>query len=182
MYPERESFKIPIIIENTWIKRLFQKEKVLYLEFQEATIQEIDNFFKLKTEREIISFYKDFIFKKTWCTKKEIKQIGRVLNDIIKILQQTYFISPKKEEKKNNSKISPPDSSFLVFICKEVWLHPDEYMKLTMRQLNYISEWVIYNIKQQTKEWRVENKKEDIKRMSDQEKQNLDNLFSKIKD
>ena len=72
-----------------------------------------------------------------------------------------------------------PFSSVIAFILQNTNETLQSLKKLTWEEINFISEWIIYNMNEQTKEWKELNKKNQAKK--DIKDGKYDNTLGKLR-
>lgn len=121
-----------------------------------------------KIEDWIYNFLKD---------KIEIKPTDLInidLDKLMKVLLDTAFkgfFSDKKEQKD-----WMPFEAYIMFLSEKFSLNPDDLLKkYTPEQINYYTEWIIYNLNEQTEEWqkrnRINREMKEYKNSIDEEKE-----------
>ena len=187
-FPLRKNYILQIKIKK---KVLFiSMNKTILLKFQEANIKEIIEF--LQSDKNIINYFSDFILSNSNATKKDLQQILLNFDIIWEQLNNTYFrwlnqkwnvLNIKQEnnnENENENKNNWWFSSYVALISEKMNIDPISLLeKYTLNQLNYLTEWIIYNANEQTDKWKEQNRMNVIRKQRD----NLsDTDAQKIKD
>jgi len=180
-FPTQKEFELKINIKKKIL--FFNKTKIILLKYKEASVLEVIEFLQL--EKQIIEYFSDFILKNSNATKKDLWKIILNFDKIWEKINNTFLKFENKNtiKKTNNSKNSETISwfnSYLVILSEKLNIDPLELLKkYTLRQFNYLTEWIIYNANDKTKEWKQKNRMDDIQK----QRENLNNEDAKkIKD
>lgn len=135
-----------------------------------------------KIEDWIYNFLKD---------KIEIKPTDLINIDLDKFMKVLFdtafkgFFSDKKDKKE--AKDWMPFEAYIMFLAEKFSLNPDDLVKkYTPEQINYYTEWIIYNLNEQTEEGQKRNKiNKEMKEYKnsideDKEKEELKELLKKM--
>lgn len=192
----RDTFYISLKLKGY---NYFNRDKVIILEGQEATIEETLDFIE-KTEKadfEIIEFLYNF-FERTSKGKinKKIfkKYIANNLDQILEILKKSYikgvFEEVKEEETEKKDDFSYKTDredvilSFgrlLAFLTEKMSIDPNGILRTyTWRQINFWAQHYLYLEREKTTEGQKINKREDNKRKIDKNKAEIDEELKKI--
>ena len=145
---------------------------------------------KRQEDFDIVEWVFDFIGKHSNISQNDYKYIAYEIDNIFKTLKDTYFKGAFADNDAGDSlwsDIVGTISPYLCMLSDKLSIHPDKMIdEYTPEMLEYYTEGVIYNINEQTEEWRKKNKsrsaKKKIESMTTDEKKKLDDLFSKIPD
>lgn len=180
----RKSIEISLIIEK---RLLFWKyNKVIKLKFKQATVMEAIDFGEtIKGNMfNIVIWLLDFITKHSdkKITKKDKQYIMVKWGDILDLIKKYYLWFDKKNETKGEN---PPFSSYITILSEKTWLHPLALMEnYTFEQLEWITEWLVWNANETSKEWQRKNKlflvKQRAENRSEEENQKIKQILSTI--
>ena len=143
------------------------------LKYNQATVYECIDFsytiqqewFKL--EDWIYEFLNDKIkLQKTDLLKVDL---SKFIDMLYSSLFKWFFV------KSTSSGKSIPYASYVVFLSEKLHIDPNNILNTyTPEQLSFYTDWIIYNINEQTKEWRNKNKiNQDIKNTSQSDKDKI---------
>ena len=160
-YPQREDFNLIVDIEVAW-----SVNNKLKLKYKQATIFETMDFLKTLEEWKTVEWTLDFI-KNHWGTKIAlwfIKIDNNLFNKVFETIKNSLFRWVfGKAEAKNDWGGTQPYSAILVFVCEKLNISPHEFQnEYTIEQMNYLLDWIIYNINEWTEEWQEKNQRNNF--------------------
>ena len=96
----------------------------------------------------------DFLKDKMELKKEDLNKLDlKKLIDVIFNTAFEWFFNTKKVWGK-----SMPFNAYIMFLCEKMFIWPDELLKTyTPKQIEYWTEWIIYNLNEQTPKWRKQN-------------------------
>jgi len=165
-FPIRKKYELKINIKRKIL--FFNKSKVILLKYKEASIIEIIDF--LKSEKQIIEYFSDFILSNSNATEKDLWEILKNFDIIWKQLNNTFlkWLDNTKKEKIWWTSIKQDNwwfNAYIVLLSEKLNIDPMKILtKYTLNQLNYFTEWIIYNINEQTEQWKAKNRMNNIKK------------------
>lgn len=157
------------------------KQKVVY---SQLSYYECLEFYKTISEKDfdLVIWFFNFLKTKISVTEKDIiniwlEQIEKFFKIYLDTACKSFF---KKNIIVNKDNISTFES-YLTFLSKEINLDPLSILKkYTPEQLEIITDWVIFNLNEQTKEWRKNNKIKALKKQNskdiEQNKKDLEEI------
>lgn len=125
----------------------------------------------------------NFLKDKIKLRKDDLLKID--LNKFMDVLFDTAFKDFFSKKKSKGETI--PYEAYIMFLSDKFNLDPDTLIKkYTPEQINYYTDWVIYNLNEQTKEWQKKNRlRKEMKEYKqtideDKEKKQLDELMKRM--
>lgn len=105
---------------------------------------------------------------------------NKVHSFIIKNYCTSFYTIKEKLKKKDDIEIeTAPFSSVIAFIIKHSNETMESLLKLTWEQIEYLSDWIIYNLNDLTKEWKEENELNQYKK--DKKAGKFDDTLTKLR-
>lgn len=145
----QKNYEFKVLDQIFLIKQLSMRECIeFHYKFQEKDFN-------------VVSFVFVFLKDKISITEKDLLKI-----DIKKIfdLFVEYWMKDFYSKWKSKWWESVPYESYIAFIVKELWIWVNELLNYTPELINFLTEWITYNINSQTKEWQKRNKMNKIKK------------------
>lgn len=183
-FPLQQKYELKINIKRKVL--FFTKTKTILLKYKEANILEVIEF--IQSDKKIIEYFSEFILNNSNATKKDLWQILLSFEKIWEHLNNTFLIWINNNNNTNNSVILNNEekwsnwwfNSYITLLSEKLNIDPIYILnKYTLRQLNYLTEWIIYNINEQTEKWKKENRMNSTKK----QRENLSDTDAKtIKD
>ena len=153
----------------------FLTKETFRIHFEQATLREL---------LEMSDVVKDHDSLNTWLFKflsKNARGNGKItmklygqltvkhVNSIIEYLMETYAKGyfEKAEEGKEPKPAKAPSSSFIAFLLSNSNETVDSLLGMTWEQIEYLLEGVAWNVREQSKDGRAENKRLWIKKQSE---------------
>lgn len=192
----KDNFTVKINLKGY---NIFNKDKTLILNFEEASIEETLDFLE-KIERgdfQIIELiYKIFEKASKWKINKRIfsKYIANNLETILEILKKTYikWVFAKEKQEKEEKKEEKPNKidteeflkdfgRLLAFLTEKMAIDPNSLLKnYTWRQITFWTKHYLYNERSKTEEGQKENKKEENREYVEKNKTEIDKSIKAI--
>ena len=115
----------------------------------------------------IVDWFVSFLEKKGVKKKQALKQITvEEMNKFFEAYVDTamrWYYAKSKKDNQDKPKKRIPESSYIVFICKEMNIDPIRLLnEYTPEAINFLWEWIQWNLNEQTKEWRERNRQSQI--------------------
>lgn len=156
-------------------------QKVVY---SQLSYYDCLEFYKKITEKDfdLVYWFYNFLKDKIIITEKDVIDIWI---DQIKTFFELYLDTACRSFFKKNIIVNKDNistfESYLTFLSKEINLDPLSILKnYTPEQLEIITEWVVFNLNEKTKEWRQINMKKAIKKQNqasiEQNKKDLEEI------
>ena len=152
------------LLRKTFVMDVLDKQ----IEFQQLSYYDAMEFdYMIRQEWfDIVKWFKQFMIEH-WIEAEEIDELSiDEVNKMFKVYTDTalrgYYSN--KQIKQSTGKVSyVPDTSFIVFISKELSIDPLTLIKeYTAEWLDALVEWIMWNLNEQTKEWRERNRQKAI--------------------
>ena len=159
-FPIRQSYELKINIKRKIL--FFNKRKIIILKYREASVMEIIDF--LQSEKKTIEFFSDFILKNSNSTEADLWYIILNFDIIWEQLNNTFLKWLNSKENNNKDSLNIEDvkeknwtfNAYLALLSEKLNIDPINLLnKYTLNQLTYITEWIIYNINEQTEKWKI---------------------------
>jgi len=158
------------LIKKTFTFKVLWKD-IYYDQLSYYEALEFDNMMK-QTDFDIIERFIWFLGKykikrKLILKRLSIADMNLFFQTYIDTALRWYYAKNKKtnEDKPKNNDKRIPQSSYIVFLSKEMWVDPIRLVnEYTPEALNFISEWIQRNLNEQTKEGRARNRQVQIGR------------------
>jgi len=164
------------LLSKEWVLKInIWKDDFSFL-IKQATLIEIVEFdyYMKKDSNEIVTYIFEILQKsKKWdlnFTEKHFTEIKPdKFKNIFDFILWTYcrwFYNQKetKTKKAKNLSWEAPFSSLLAFIFQNSNETLESIKKCTWEEIQYLSEWIIYNLNEQTPKWKAENAKNQVKK------------------
>jgi len=161
-FPIRKEYTIDVNM-NVKLKWVIKPAK-FKIKYKQATIIETQNFIEQVEKNNLQDWVLKFLENNSNANKISmwiVKMNWKFFEELINKLKLTMFhwVFNEKEDKSDWSSIQPFES-VLCFLCKEININPLEFVeKYTIEQMNYLLDWIIYNINEQTEEWQEKNQR-----------------------
>lgn len=153
------------LLKKTFIMKVLWKEiEYKQLSFYEAL--EFDNLMR-QQDFNIVDRFVSFLEEKGINKKQSLKQITvEEMNKFFKTYIDTamrWYYAKNKKTNEDKPKKWIPESSYIVFICKEMNIDPMRLLnEYTPEAINFLWEWIQWNLNEQTKEGRERNRQAQI--------------------
>jgi len=163
-YPMKWEFDVTINV-NIWYSKI-NKEIKVELKYKQASIFETIQFFKDIDTKWLWSWLERFLKKYSnankitlWIIKVDKNTITRIFN----IIKDTRFRGVFWDREQKYEWRSRPYNSILVLLSERLWIDPDTFQnRYTIEQMNYLLWWIVYNINEQSDEWKEINDREQF--------------------
>lgn len=158
-YPIKNDYEITIIVKNYLDRIFYWRKKVIT--FREWTISDLLDFENIKADdQKVIKRLKNILKMPVRCFVYDIWTILSIIID--NMFVWVYKSIQVWSQSKNNS--IAPFSSLITFVSKEINTTPHDIIyNYTMRELEYLCEWIIRNLNEKTEEWQKINKNKSEK-------------------
>lgn len=153
--------------------KLLKKEYVINTLWKTYSVEQLSYYDCLEFYHKILQNGFDV---REWCYEEILKKIQIDKKDLEKIDINKFFkfyidYACKwffwVKQNTSNSESIATFSSFLCFLSEKIHLHPLWILKeYTPEQLEEISEGIIFNLNEQTKEWRTKNKVKHLQKQN----------------
>lgn len=158
-FPKREDYEMNFEISLKYGKNRIKK--TVKLKYKEATISEVIEL--LKEEEKSVWLKK--ILEWQWVIEKRLVLSNKELAlSLFEKLKDTMFVGVfnSKQDKKEKW-THRPFKSVVALISQKLHITPIDFIEnYTVRQMNYLVEWIIYNINDETEDWRKINERNDF--------------------
>lgn len=165
------------------------KTKIATISYKQASMKELYEFLNaIDWDKDAVyDWIYDFLVKNSNIKWNDIKYLLMDIDNLFKIVKDTYFhgVFEEKNEKTSKKPDYVPEQSIIVFLSEKFCMDPDSLIeKYTPEMITYYSEGILWNINEQTKEGKAKNKakanRKRIEDMNQSEKDRLDAIFNKI--
>ena len=162
--------------------------KTILLKFEQAKLIDTIEFMEsIKWNRvNIVIWLLNFIKKhsKTKISEKDKDYIMMYADEIITQIKQTFF--EWCFWWKDNNQENSPFSSYITLLSEKLNTSPIELItNYTPNQLERLTEWIVWNANEWTKEWQRKNRLWNIqqraKNRTDEDKEKIDNILKSMK-
>lgn len=142
--------------KKKYIEMIKTQYGLVMLEFKQATIEETMEFLNNGFDEqwlEDILFKNSIVVKKKWrySKKKLLKELEKGLEQILKIVVEKRFVFKKGKSWWWRQQLF---SGLVQLVCNNYWIKPKELLEeYTWEQFEWMIDWVIFNLNEQTKEW-----------------------------
>ena len=181
-YPLKKSFSLNLYI-NSRILGIFPRMKSYKVEYNEATMRDYMQYMEYKDKEK---YFLDFIKEYSNISKADLVKIYAdkiQFTTIISNINKTFFWALDNQEKSTDFIKKSPDSSMYVFL-RSNGITKEEFFDMTISELNYFIQWVVWNMNEQTKEGRARNMNEMAKirreSRSESEKDRIQKILDNI--
>lgn len=174
-----KKYELNLNIERRFL--FIRYNKVLKLKFEQAKLIDTIEFINITSQSEfgIIMWLLNFIEEKSWIKlNMKIRQYIMLNRDsILKTIKETFFewCFTKEEVKWDYS----PFSSYITILSEKLNIDPVRLAKeYTPQQLEFLTEWLVWNANEASKDWQKKNK---LRRISQKNKNRSEEEQLKIK-
>lgn len=181
-FPLQQKYELKINIKRKVL--FFTKIKTILLKYQEANVLQVIEF--IQSDKKIIEYFSEFILNNSNATKKDLSQILLSFEKIWEHLNNTFLNWFNNNI--DNSNILDNNkwwsnwwfNAYITLLSEKFNIDPIYILNnYTLKQLKYLTEWIIYNINEQTDKWKKENRMNSTKK----QRENLSDTDAKtIKD
>ena len=149
------------------IPRKILKDKEILFKYKQGTINqllELSNWIgkQYDVRGYILHFLNDICFEGKISSKDfrkiKFRHTTKIFNYIMNTLGKDYF---NQEKSKDSNNI--PTSSFIASICKQLKMSALDFLQLTWEQVSYLSDGIVWNNNEMTKEGKRENIRNSMK-------------------
>ena len=180
-----KTYEISLVINKRFLFIPYTRK--ILLKFWEAKFIDVIEFLeKIKWDWtniiiRLLKFIKEHTEKKL--TKQDINWIMMYADKVIPKIKETFFEWCFWWEKWWEES---PMSSYIAILSEKLNIHPLELMnKYTMRQLEFLTEWLVWNVNCQTKDWERKNRlwltKQKVKTRPKEEDEKIKNILEWLK-
>jgi len=141
----------------------FLNGKTYHINYSQATLRELLEMSNvIKNNDKLMSWLYNFLNNhcEDEITVKSFSDLQQKhINSILEFLFDTYT-KGYFEKIKNNTEITSPTSSFIAFILEHTNETTESLLNMTWEQIQYIVEGLSWNIREQSKDGKAENKRQ----------------------
>ena len=159
-----KKYDLNIVVPKKFLR--FKRKKTIKIHYWQAKPIDMAQFMRLGTPDEIIVWLVKFVESHSTNMKKsDYNAIIAQFEWIYAALQTTFW---KRSVKNNGGEGNgSPYSRFVAFLAKELCETPHNIVyNYTLEELDYLTEWVVRNLNEQSEEWRQKNKLKAIETSS----------------
>jgi len=189
-YLMRESYDLELTFEKKILFWTYTYNK--NFKFNQASAYDTLKFLK-EQEKEsfnMIVWVINFLSEKNPLKKKEKNIIIQNIVTIIDNIKSTYFkwaFNRTEEDKKNIDQYWLPMNAYIMILSEKMNIDPLILLKrYTFEQLTYFTEWIIYNMNEQSEDWQKRNRQKQIQKKylnkDNKDNQMIDKLLDSIPD
>jgi hypothetical protein len=156
--PDRDSFIVSIKLN----RRYFRQKKKITMRYEQATAEDTIQFMNRDREWKVIDWMISFLKKHSNYSKSDYNTIVWNFDNILDLILRTYhkWVFNKEEKVKTNSNTwiwkKPRPSTFwanITYLSEKLNIHPKQLLQeYTMEQMNWLSEWLIFNSNEASKD------------------------------
>lgn len=189
-YLMRENYDLELTFEKKILFWTYTYNK--NFKFNQASAYDTLEFLK-EQEKEsfnMIVWVINFLSEQTPLKKKEKNIIIQNIVTIIDNIKSTYFkwaFNRTEEDKKNIDQYWLPMNAYIMILSEKMNIDPLILLKrYTFEQLTYFTEWIIYNMNEQSEDWQKRNRQKQIQKKylnkDNKDNQMIDKLLDSIPD
>ena len=142
--------------------KYFRQKKKITMRYEQASAEETIHFMNQNSNEKVIERVIKFVKKHSDYKNSYYRYIIGNFDGIFDTIIKTYhkWVFDKQEKKPSKKWRKSIFSANLVYLSEKLNIHPKKLLQeYTMEQMNYLSEWLIFNANEWSKEGQRENDK-----------------------